>query len=88
MLNQSYHQDEYLDSYLISSFEIDDIDIDLADYADQTNPYANDLENKKVIQKNLGNNFLQANPGKCQLLINTNENVTSKIQNATITKKF
>ena len=34
MLNQSYHQDEYLDSYLISSFEIDDIDIDLADYAD------------------------------------------------------
>ena len=73
----------------------DDIDIDLANYADDTNPYAYDLENEKVIklrEKNIdklfdwfSDNVLKANPGKCHLLINTNENVTLRIKTETIT---
>ena len=72
----------------------DDIDIDLASYADDTTPYAYDLENEKVIkllEKNinkffdwLSDNFLKANPDKCHLLINTDENVTLKFKNETI----
>ena len=72
----------------------DDIDIDLASYADDTTPYAYDLENEKVIkllETNinkffdwLSDNFLKANPDKCHLLINTDENVTLKIKNETI----
>ena len=60
----------------------DYIDIDLANYADNTTPNAYDLENKKVIkllEKNIdkvfdwfSDNFLKANPEKCHLLINTN----------------
>ena len=73
----------------------DDIDIDLANYADDTTPYAYDLELDKVIEsleKNIdklfhwfSDNFLKANPDKCHLLINTDENVTLKIKNETIT---
>ena len=72
-----------------------DIDIDLANCADGTTPYAYDLELDKVIQsleKNIdklfhwfSDNFLKANPDKCHLLINTDENVTLKIKNETIT---
>ena len=73
----------------------DDIDIDLANYADDTTPYAYDLELDKVIkslEKNIhkffdlfSDNFLKANPDKCHLLINTDKNVASKIKNQTIT---
>ena len=73
----------------------DDIDIDLANYADDTTPYAYDLENDKVIkllEKNINkfldwfsDNFLKANPDICHLLINTDENVPLKIKNETIT---
>ena len=73
----------------------DDIDIDLANYADDTTPYAYDLELDKVIEsleKNIdklfhwfSDNFLKANPDKCHLLINTDENVALKIKNETIT---
>ena len=73
----------------------DDIDIDLANYVDDTTPYAYDLELDKVIEsleKNINklfrwfsDNFLKANPGKCHLLINTDENVALKIKNETIT---
>ena len=73
----------------------DDIDIDLADYADDTTPYAYDIELVKVIEsleKNIdklfhwfSDNFLKANPDKCHLLINTDENVALKIKNETIT---
>ena len=73
----------------------DDIDIDLANYADDTTPYAYDLQNDKVIkllEKNINkfldwfsDNFLKANPDICHLLINTDENVALKIKNETIT---
>ena len=72
-----------------------DINTDLANYADDTTPYAYDLEHDKVIkslEKNIdklfdwfSDNFLKANPDKCHLLINTDENVTLKIKNETIT---
>ena len=73
----------------------DDIDIDLANYADDTTPYAYDLERDKVIkslEKNIhklfkwfSDKFLKGIPGKCHLLINTDENIALKIKNETIT---
>ena len=73
----------------------DDIDIDLANYADDTTQYAYDLELDKVIkalEKNIdklfdwfSDNFLKANSDKCHLLMNTDENVALKIKNETIT---
>ena len=73
----------------------DDIDIDLANYADDTTSYAYNLERDKVI-KSLENNtdklfdwfsdnFLKANPNKCHLLTNTVENVGIKLKYETIT---
>ena len=69
----------------------DDIDIDLANYADDTTPYAYDLEREKVIkslEKNIhklfkwfSDKFLKGIPGKCHLLINTDENIALKIKN-------
>ena len=57
------------------------LDIGHANYADNTTPYAYDLENEKVIklrEKNIDNLFdyfadklLKANPDKCYLLIDT-----------------
>ena len=56
----------------------DDIDTDLANYADDTTPYAYGLELDKVIElleKNIdklfhwfSDNFLKANPNKCHLM--------------------
>ena len=73
----------------------DDIDIDLANYVDDTTLYAYGFELDKVIEsleKNIdklfhwfSDNFLKANPDKCHLLINTDENVALKIKNDTIT---
>ena len=72
----------------------DDIDIDLANYADDMTPHAYDLEFKVIesLEKNVdklfhwfSDNFLKANPDKCHLLINTDENVALKIKNETIT---
>ena len=70
---------------VICDLFLHDIDIDLANYADDTTPYAYDLENEKVIkllEKNINklfdwfsDNFIKTNPGKCHLLINTDENV-------------
>ena len=72
----------------------DDIDIDLANYADDTTPYSYDLENENVIkllEKNIdklfdwfSDNFLKANLDKCHLLISTDENVTLIIKNESI----
>ena len=68
----------------------DDIHIDLANYADDTTPCAYDLENEKLIkllEKNINKLFdlFKANPDKCYLLINTDENVALKIKNETTT---
>ena len=59
----------------------DDIDIDLANYEDDTISYGYNLENENVIkllEQNINklsdwfsNNFLKTNPDKCHLLINT-----------------
>ena len=71
----------------------DDIDIDLANYADDTTPYAYDLELDKVIEsleKNIdklfhwfSDNFLKANPDTWGLIINADENVALKLKNET-----
>ena len=73
----------------------DDIDIDLANDADDATPYAYDLELDKRIESLekyiekffhwFSDNFLKANPDKCHLLLNTDENVALKIKNETIT---
>ena len=74
----------------------DNIDIDLANYADDTTPYAHALELDKVIkspEKDIdklfdwfSDKFFKAYPDKCHLLlINTDENVALKMKNETIT---
>ena len=53
MFNQEYHKGQYLDRFFnifICDLFFDDIDIDLANYADDTTPYAYDLELDKVIE--------------------------------------
>ena len=82
-------------STFICDLFFDDINIDLANYAHDTTPYAYDLERNKVIkslEKNidklfewLSDNFLKASPDKCHLLINTDEKVALKIKNKAIT---
>ena len=59
----------------------DDVDIYLVNYANDTSPYAYDLENEKVIkllEKNIdklfdwfSDNILNANPDNCHLLLKT-----------------
>ena len=98
MLNQEYHKGQYLDlSFLIFLCDLffDDTDIDFANYADDTTPYAYDLEVDKVIEsleKNIdklfywfSDSFLKANPDKCHVLINTDGNFALKTKNETIT---
>ena len=65
----------------------DDIDLDLANYTDDTTPYAYNLENNKTIkllEKNIeklfdwfSDNFLKANPDTCHLLTNIDGNIKS-----------
>ena len=53
MLNQEFHKGQYLDpSFFIFICDLlfDDIDMDLANDADDTTPYAYDLEHDKVIK--------------------------------------
>ena len=62
---------------------LDYIDIDLANYADDATPYANDLERENNIDKLFdwfSDNFLKANLDKCHLLINTDKNVALKLK--------
>ena len=73
----------------------DDINIDLANYADGTTSLAYDIEHDKVIkpfEKNIdklfdrfSDYFLKVNPDKCHLLLNIDENIALKIKNETIT---
>ena len=74
----------------ICNLFLDDINANLANYADDTAPHAYGLENEKettLLAKNIdklydwfSGNFLKANPCKCHLLLNTEENVTLKIK--------
>ena len=53
MLNQEYHKDQYLNLFLITficNLFFNGINIDPAYYADDTTPYAYDLEHDKVIK--------------------------------------
>ena len=80
---------------LVFNIFIYDINIDLANYADDTTSYAYDLEHDKAIkllEKNINkllylfsDNFLKANPDTCHLLINNDEDVALKAKNETIT---
>ena len=72
----------------------DIIEIDIANYADDTTPYALDskLENiVKLLEENadklfewFSNNYLKANPDKCHLLVNTTGNIRTSVRNETI----
>ena len=60
MLNQAYHKSRYLDlSFLdifICDLFLDDINVNLANYADDTAPHAYGLENEKettLLAKNI-----------------------------------
>ena len=64
MLNQAYQKDHYLDLFFvffsICDLFFDEIDIDLANYADSRIPYVYDLENEKkidLIEKNIDKFF-------------------------------
>ena len=69
-------------------------EIDIANYADDTTPYALDskLENiVKLLEENadklidwISNNYLKANPDKCHLLVNTTGNIRISVRNETI----
>ena len=79
----------FLDIFICDLF-LDDINVNLANYADDTAPHAYGLENEKettLLAKNIdklydwfSGSFLKANPCKCHLLLNTEENVTLKIK--------
>ena len=75
----------------------DIIEIDIANYADDTTPYALDLfdlklENiAKLLEENadklfdwFSNNYFKANPDKCHLLVNTTGNIRINVRNETI----
>ena len=68
----------------ISDFFFDITEIDIANYADDTTPYALDSKLKnivKLLEENadklfdwFSNNYLKANPDRCHLLVNTTGN--------------
>ena len=86
----------FLNIFIFDLF-FDDVDIDLANCADDKTPYAYHLELDKVIKslgKNINelfdwfsDNFLKGNTDKCHLLINTDENFALIVKNETITNK-
>ena len=71
------------------------IEIDIANYANDTTPYALDLKLEnvvKLLEENadklfdwFSNNYLKANPDKCHLLVNTTGYIRISISNETIT---
>ena len=72
----------------------DIIEIDIANYADDTTPYALDLKLENIVklpEENadklfdwFSNNYLKANPDKCHLLVNTTGNIRINVRNETI----
>ena len=79
---------------LLFNLFVDIIEIDIANYADDTTPY--DLDSKlenivKLLEENadklfdwFSNNYLKANPDKCHLLVNTTGNIRICVRNETI----
>ena len=73
----------------ISDLFFDIIEINIANYADDTTPYALDskLENiVKLLEENADKlyNYLKANPDKCHLLVNTTGNIRISVRSETI----
>ena len=75
----------------------DIIEIDIANYSDDTTPYALDLKLENIVkslEENVdkvfdwfSNNYLKANPDKCRLLVNTTGNITINVRNETISDR-
>ena len=72
---------------------VDIIQIDIANYEDDTTPYVLDLKLENIV-KLLGENadklfgwfsnkYLKANPDKCYLLVNTTGNIRINVRNET-----
>ena len=80
----------FIPNTFIFEFFFNDINIDIADYADDTSPYPYHTENEKsirLLEKNIDKlfswfsyNFLNAHPDKCHLLMGNDVNVTLKIK--------
>ena len=80
-------------TYICDLF-FDIIEIDIANYADDTTPYALDLKLEnivKLLEENadklfdwFSNNYLKANLDKCHLLVNTTGNIRINVSNETI----
>ena len=96
MLNQAYHNGQYLDhSFLTFPFVICYLIIStsILQIMEMTRPHTPmTLKMKKLLEKNIdklfnwfSDNFLKANASKRHLLINTDENITLKIKNEFIT---
>ena len=74
------------------------IQIDIANYADDTTPYAYDFQAKTVIsalEENVNNlfdwfsdNYMKANADKCHLLTNISENASLSIKNENISNSL
>ena len=85
-------------SIYICHLFFDIIEIDIANYADDTTPYALDskLENiVKLLEENadklfdwFSNNYLKANPDKCHLLVNTTGSIRICVRNETISSSL
>ena len=72
----------------------DIIEIDIANYADDTTPYALNLKLEnivKLLEENadnlfdwFSNNYLKENPDKCLVLVNTTGSIRTNVRNETI----
>ena len=72
----------------------DIIEIDIANYADDTTPYALNLKLENIVnlpEENadklfdwLSNNYLKENPDKCLVLVNTTGSIRTNVRNETI----
>ena len=83
-------------TYICDLF-FDIIEIDIANYADDTTPDALDLKLEnivKLLEENadklsgwFSNNCLKVNPEKCRLLVNTTGNIRINVRNETISDR-
>ena len=73
---------------------VDIIEIDIANYEDDTTPYVLDLKLENIVKLLeekadklfdwFSNNYLKANPDKCHLFVNTAGNIRINVRNETI----